>query len=125
MPLLTFLVEDQPVIRENLTSALEDLVDALVVAMVETEREAVAWLACHKTTWDIAVVDMFLKEGNGLGVIRACVPHTAKQRVVVLTNYATVDMRARCVLEGADAVFDKSTELDAFLAYCGNLNNSS
>ena len=99
--------------------------DACVVAVVETEREAVAWLTSHRTKWDVAVVDMFLKEGNGLGVIRACVPHTAQQRVVVLTNYATAEMRARCVLVGADAVFDKSTELDAFLTYCGNVKDSA
>ena len=104
---------------------MEDLVDALLVAVVETEREAVAWLASQRTKWDIAVVDMFLKEGTRLGVIRACIPRTAQQRAVVLTNYATAEMRARCVLEGADAVFDKSTELDAFLTFCGSVKDSA
>ena len=42
------------------------------------------------------------------------------QRVVVLTNYATPDIRARCLELGADAVFDKSNELDDFFAYCAH-----
>jgi DNA-binding NarL/FixJ family response regulator len=38
--------------------------------------------------------------------------------VVVLTNYATADIRQRSLALGADAVFDKSNELDEFFAYC-------
>ena len=40
------------------------------------------------------------------------------QKVVVLTNYATADIRQRSLALGADAVFDKSNELDEFFAYC-------
>jgi two-component system OmpR family response regulator len=38
--------------------------------------------------------------------------------VVVLSNYATADMRKRCTQLGADAVFDKSNEIDALVDYC-------
>jgi DNA-binding NarL/FixJ family response regulator len=38
--------------------------------------------------------------------------------VVVLTNYATPDIRRRALALGADAVFDKTNELDKFLGYC-------
>ncbi len=40
------------------------------------------------------------------------------QKVVVLTNYATSDIRRRSMALGADAVFDKSSELDELFAYC-------
>lgn len=40
------------------------------------------------------------------------------QRVVVLSNYATAEMRTRCQALGADAVFDKSNEIDALVDYC-------
>ena len=36
----------------------------------------------------------------------------------MLTNYATNDIRERCVRLGADAVFDKSHELDALFEFC-------
>ena len=38
--------------------------------------------------------------------------------MVVLSNHATSDVRWRCAQLGADAVFDKSTEIDALVDYC-------
>jgi hypothetical protein len=37
---------------------------------------------------------------------------------VVLSNYATADIRQRCTQLGVDAVFDKSNEIDALVDYC-------
>lgn len=42
----------------------------------------------------------------------------ARQRVAVLTNYATDTMRKAALDAGADAFFDKSTELEAFFEFC-------
>ena len=117
-PLTIFLVEDNPIIRDNLIPTLEDLVDAKVLDTVESEAEASAWLASHAGAWQLAVVDMFLRQGSGLGVLRQCRQRLPRQRVVVLSNYATPDMRRRAFALGADAVFDKSNELDAFIDYC-------
>ena len=113
-----FLVEDNELIRENLTIALEELAQASMVGNAAREDEAVAWLAANPSCWDIVVIDLFLQQGSGLGVLNACVTRSATQRAVVLSNYATDEMRRRCLQRGADRVFDKSTELDAFLAYC-------
>lgn len=125
MALITFLVEDNPTIRDNLIPAMEDLVNASVVGFAETEREAAQWLKMHAQEWHLAVVDLFLKEGSGLGVLASCRERAVQQRVVVLTNYATKDIRERCMKLGADAVFDKSNELDAFLEYCNQNRPSS
>lgn len=38
--------------------------------------------------------------------------------MVALSNYATADMRKRCTQLGADAVFDKSGDIDALVEYC-------
>ena len=40
---------------------------------------------------------------------------------VVLTNYATSDMREKCKALGAHRVFDKSTDLDDLVSYCTRL----
>ncbi|MGJ7604201.1 response regulator [Variovorax sp. LT1R20] len=118
MALITFLVEDNKTIRDNLVPALEDLVNGRVVGFAETESDALAWLAAHPDDWQLLIVDLFLKEGSGLGVLAGCKTRSADQRVVVLSNYVTVDIRARCEALGADAVFDKSRDLDAFIEYC-------
>lgn len=118
MALITFLVEDNKTIRDNLVPALEDLVNGHVVGYAETESGALAWLAAHPDAWQLLIVDLFLKEGSGLGVLSGCRDRQPDQRVVVLSNYVTSDIRTRCLALGADAVFDKSRDLDAFIEYC-------
>ncbi len=118
MALKTFLVEDNPIIRDNLIPTLEELADAHVVGFAEAEDEAADWLAEHRDEWHLAVVDLFLKSGSGLGVLARCRERGERQRMVVLSNYATSEMRVQCMALGADAVFDKSNELDDFFDYC-------
>ena len=118
MALITYIVEDSATIRENLISTLEEIAPVKVVGFAETENEASAWLSAHNGAWKLAIVDLFLKEGSGLGVLKGCRHRNADQKVVVLTNYATNDIRRRCAELGSDAVFDKSNELDELLDYC-------
>ena len=116
--LKAFLVEDSPVIRENLVAALEELLPLRVVGTAEDEAGAVRWLGDAANCCDIAIVDIFLRRGSGLGVLRALQQRSAKFDRVVLTNYATEDMRRQCLLLGASHVFDKSGDIDALVAYC-------
>jgi two-component system, OmpR family, response regulator len=118
MALITYIVEDSQTIRENLISTLEEIAPVKVVGFAEGEKEANSWLALNDSDWQLAIVDLFLKEGSGLGVLRGCQKRTARQKVVVLTNYATEDIRERCMKLGSDAVFDKSNELEQLLDYC-------
>ncbi|MEJ7685917.1 MAG: response regulator [Variovorax sp.] len=118
MSLLAIVVEDSPTIRDNLAGALEELVGVRVIAFAETAGQAIEDLADHAAAWQLLIVDLFLKEGSGLTVLRACQGRAAHQRVVVLTNYATNEMRQRCKALGADGMFDKSTELEAFFDFC-------
>ena len=121
MTFKTYLVEDSPVIRDNLVGFLEDIAHAEVVAHASSEDEAVAWLKSHHDQWDIAIIDLFLEQGNGLDVVGACRGRSLDQKVVVLTNYATPAMRARAKALGADAFFDKSAEIDELVEYCERL----
>ena len=118
MDLRTYIVEDNATIRENLIGTLEELASVVSLGFSETENDARAWLGAHQAEWDLAIVDLFLKQGSGLGVLEALQKRGRGQRVIVLSNYATDDMRARCANLGADAVFDKSNEIDALVDYC-------
>jgi DNA-binding NarL/FixJ family response regulator len=120
-PLKTYIVEDSQVIRENLIATLEELVPVQVMGAAEDEAAAVQWLICPDHDFDLLIVDIFLKRGSGLGVLRATNGLAQRHKVVVLTNYATPDMRRRCLELGADRVFDKSNEIDALILYCERL----
>ena len=124
MPLLTVLVEDSAVIRENLIPALTELANAEVIAFAETADDAIAVLRRERDRWQLAVVDLYLPQGTGLAVLRAFHNRPPHQRMVVLTNYATAEIRRRCTEAGADAVFDKSTEIEAFFALCASYSTS-
>ena len=116
--LRTYIVEDNATIRENLIGTLEELTPVVAVGVAETESEGKNWLIHNSAEWDLAIVDLFLRQGSGLGIIEACRNRDPSQKVVVLSNYATSDMRRRCEQLGADAVFDKSNEIEALVEYC-------
>lgn len=118
MPVSAFLVEDSAVIRKNLIPTLAELGGVSVVAFAEGQTEALDWLKRHEGQWQLVIVDLFLKEGSGLGIIAECKGKRPESVVVVLTNYATADMRRRCLALGADAFFDKSGQLEEFFEYC-------
>lgn len=120
MPLSVFLVEDSPVIRQNLVETIEDLVDATVIGTAAGEAEAIEWLSANKD-WALLVIDLFLGQGSGFGVLKACASRPSNKHAVIVSNYATTDIRKRAHELGADAVFDKSSELDAFIEYCSNV----
>ena len=118
MGIKTYIVEDNATIRDNLIATLEELVGIEAVGTAETENEAKDWLRKQDPAWDLAIVDLFLKQGSGLGVLEACRNRDPRQKVIVLSNYATADIRKRCAQLGVDAVFDKSNEIDALVDYC-------
>ena len=118
MALRTYIVEDNATIRENLVDALVELASVQSLGWSDTEQHARDWIAAHRGGWDLLIVDLFLKQGSGLGVLEACRQRDGEQRVIVLSNYATDDMRRRCSELGADAVFDKSRDIDALVDYC-------
>ena len=119
--LKTYIVEDSQVIRENLIATLEELVPVKVVGTAEDESTAVQWLSLPGSRFDLVIVDIFLKQGSGLGVLRAARALTTRHKLVVLSNYATPDIRRKCLELGADRVFDKSNDIDALIQYCGRL----
>jgi len=121
MTLRIFLVEDSPLIRENLTAALQELTPAVVVGFAEEERAAIAWLASNPLGCDLLIVDVFLRAGSGLGVLAAT--HNSPAPRVVISNYATAEMRRRCLELGASRVFDKSSEIEALTEYCRALDS--
>ena len=118
MPRLrALIVEDSPVILENLQALLEEHGTVEVVGTAADERDACAWMDSRTQGCDVAIIDLFLQSGNGLGVLEHIARYDRPPRRIVLTNYSTDDVRSRCRALGADAVFDKSTEIEALVAW--------
>jgi DNA-binding NarL/FixJ family response regulator len=119
--LKAFIVEDSPLIRENLVATLEELAPVQVVGTADDEPGAVEWLSHGEHACDLVIIDIFLKRGSGLGVLRLASALNKPVSLVVLSNYATPDIRRKCLALGASRVFDKSNEIDALVEYCTRL----
>ena len=118
-----FIVEDSPVIRENLVATLEELTPLKVLGFADSESDAVAWLEKPEHACDLVIVDLFLRQGSGLQVLEHLGRSGCAADRVVLTNYATPDMRRQCIQLGASRVFDKSSEIDELIDHCLLLAN--
>ncbi len=119
MVLRVFLVEDSAAMRAHLIEILVTEARVDIVGIAETENQAIDWLDRNADRWDIALVDLFLREGTGAGVIEHCRERRPDQSVHVMTNHARDDALLHdCKLLGADAVYHKATGLDDLVAYC-------
>lgn len=113
-----YLVEDNPLIRKELVATLEELANVHVVGWASGERAAVCWLVDPEHDPALVIVDLFLQDGSGMGVLRGMHQRAKPLRTVVLSNYATPEVRQRCLELGADRVFDKSGDIEGLLSYC-------
>lgn len=120
-PLKTYIVEDSRIIRDNLVELLKETLPFEIIGSADDEAEVRRWLRGAPRDCDLVIVDIFLKDGSGLGVLAARTEHQGPGRWVVLSNHATPEMRDKCLQLGADAVFDKSNEIEALLLYCKRL----
>lgn len=120
-PLRCFLVEDNAVIRQNLIATLEEMLTVEVIGTAEDEPGALRWLQSATKPCDLVIIDLFLKHGSGFGVLSRMHELMPEAHPVVLSNYATPDIRRRCLALGAERVFDKSAELEDLLDHCGAL----
>lgn len=85
----TFIVEDSPVILENLKSALEEMTDVRVIGAAASESDALEKIKVCAQDCDLVIVDIFLQSGTGLGVLQGISATCFQGERIVLTNYAT------------------------------------
>jgi two-component system OmpR family response regulator len=118
--MIALLVEDSALVRGRLIPMLAAFSGVRVVATAETSDDALGWLRQHR--FDLLLLDLSLRGGSGLALLRTLHEHEHERRHaralrVVLTNGASEAVRRHCRALGADAVFDKSIELDELFAF--------
>ena len=114
-PMRVAIVEDSAIIRARLEEALSEVSNVVLAGHAESELAAMALLAPGH--WDLLILDLQLKQGNGLNVLKALgsIAGGHRGRVAVFTNYAFPQYRDRSMALGADYFFDKSRDLPRVL----------
>ena len=110
-----------PSLAQDTDATLEEMSPVHVVGSAPDEATALQRMTQLDDQIDLVIIDVFLKSGSGLGVLRSAAQAGLHAKRVVLTNYATPDMREKCKALGAHRVFDKSNDLDDLISYCTRL----
>ncbi|HYW55814.1 MAG TPA: response regulator [Polaromonas sp.] len=115
-----FIVEDSPLTRATISDGLQNL-NFEVVGVADCEDDAKVWLDANPDGWDLAIVDLFLREGTGAGVVRYSRRRGYLQPIVVVTNHYIPDIVDHTQRLGADTVLKKSDDLEELWKYCATL----
>ncbi len=118
-----YIVEDSPVLRERVIESLEETGNSRIVGSADTEDGAVSGII--DSVPDAVVLDIQLREGNGLNVLRRLrnIDLEVRPLVIILTNYHYPEFRYRAMTAGTDYFFDKATELHRVAEIIGSLRN--
>ena len=116
-----YLVEDSPILTKLLVGLIEADSGALVVGQADSVRTALAEI--RSLAPDVVVLDLHLREGNGVDVMRALRSEdpASLPTFVVLTNHSGLPYRKAAREAGADHFFDKSTEIPLMLSLIRSL----
>ena len=117
-PLRILLVEDSPLLRGRLENMLSQHAAFKVTGLAAAEAEAIEKL--DSVPYDAIVVDVELRPGSGIGVIRQARARNKDAKeghvwIIVLTNYDLPTVRERCMQAGADHFLDKMREIDQLI----------
>jgi DNA-binding NarL/FixJ family response regulator len=94
-----FLVDDHPLVRESLTSLINQQPDMEVVGEAETAAQALKAMAASRP--DVAVVDLSLNDSSGLELIKLSRQRLPATEVVVLSMHDEKLYAERCIRAGA------------------------
>ena len=106
--LKVFIVEDAIPMQVALTDMVCAVADAEVLSVVASESAALAWAGSHAGSWDLAIVDLTLDDGDGFHIVQRLKEDPQCGAVVVFSAFVTEVIRRHCRSLGADAVFHKT-----------------
>src|SRR5258708_2490890 len=105
-----FLIEDASKIRSVLSEILQQTGEIEVIGFAEEESDALNQL--RRKEWDVAIVDIGLRQGSGLGVLAGLKGDARNYgKRFVFTSTPSTALRIRSMSLGADGFFDKSRDL--------------
>jgi DNA-binding NarL/FixJ family response regulator len=94
-----FLVDDHPLLREGLAGLINRAPEIKICGEAETASDALEGIC--RTKADAAIVDLSLKEGSGIELIKAIRSNAPNTAVLVLSMHDERRYAERCIRAGA------------------------
>jgi DNA-binding NarL/FixJ family response regulator len=104
------IVDDSDVIVQRLITMLTEIKGIEIADQAGTVEAASKVVASLRP--DVVILDMHMPGGSGLDVLKSMKQDSVTSTVIVLTNFAYPQYRKRCLQNGAEFFFDKSTEFE-------------
>lgn len=108
------LVDDHALIRRGLRRAIDRAEGMTVVGEAGSVRQALA--VASEVSGDVAVVDVRLPDGDGMGLCRRLRDEQPSLAVVVLTMYGDADRESSARAAGAAAFVSKDAPASSIVA---------
>jgi len=104
------LVEDLPAVSTLVIENLEDIEGLELAGYAETEDSALSWLHSHDC--EVLILDLELKQGNGIGVLKQLAASGARPGLIkiIYSNHIGPNIRRLAAKFGAAYFFDKSLD---------------
>jgi two-component system NarL family response regulator len=115
------VVEDHPLMRIGLVTALKQQPDMAVVGEASTVKQGLDLYAKHKP--DIVMMDLRLPDQSGEGGISQLRQAAPEAKVIVLSTYDAQEHVFRCLQAGARAYLSKDVPLDELLQAIRTVNS--
>lgn len=122
--LRVFVVEDSSALCDVMVEQLGELPNVICSGRADNEASAIA--ALRDIACDVLIVDIKLKAGTGIGVLRAVAsdwPHPPATRIV-FSNYTDPAFRTLAMCLGATHFFDKTNDFTSLLSLVTELASS-
>ena len=105
-----FIADDSEVVCQRLIAMLVELPGIEIVGQARKVAEAIK--SIQKLRPDAVVLDVRMIGGSGIDVLKSIKKNEPTTVVIMLTNYPYAQYRKKCMSEGADYFFDKSSEFE-------------
>ena len=115
------LVDDSTIIQDHINLLLSEIEGIEIVGRAGTVESAIEEVFSKNP--DLIILDLHLRNENGLEVLAEIREKKMKTMVMVFTNYPYPSYRKACFQAGADFFFDKSLEFGEAIRVIADLKN--
>jgi DNA-binding NarL/FixJ family response regulator len=119
-PMTVLIIDDHPVFRDGVITVLEQ--EPSIVAVSEAASYQDAIRAVHEVRPDVAIVDISLKDGNGLELLADIRSRSPQTRCIVLSVHVDPGIVSRAFSLGAFGFISKGAGRDELLLALERVN---
>jgi DNA-binding NarL/FixJ family response regulator len=118
--LKVFVADDSEAILSRFVVLFDELEEIELIGMARNPSEALE--ALQELEPDVVILDVRMKEGGGLRVLKDMMQQAAPPLVIMLTAFPYPQYRKRCLEAGASYFLDKSRDFERLSEVLLDLN---